>query len=141
MMKYYQLGLQGRSSSNITAVSFPLIAQSLHFEEVDEAPRWRCGTQTHIKKKKKREKGKKGVGSSFLPSAVGATLAQSGPCDHVVKVIGVAGWPALSVVLVAQQSTTKTGPTVARKKSWKQESCLPPPQRVGWWIFFKKLSQ
>lgn len=39
---------------------------------------------------------------------MGATLAQSGPCDHVVKVSGVAVWPALSVVLVARPSTTKT---------------------------------
>lgn len=141
MMKYYQLGLQGRSSSNITAVSFRLIAQSLHFKEADEAPRWRCALRPTFKKKRKREIQKKDVGSSSLPSAVGATWAQPGPCDHVVKVSGVAGWPALSVVLAAQSSTTKTGPTVARKKAWKQEVCTPPSQRVGRWIFFKKLSQ
>lgn len=59
MMKYYQLGLQGRSSSDITAVSFLLIAQSLHFKEADEAPRWRCALRPTFKKKKKREKERK----------------------------------------------------------------------------------
>lgn len=58
MMKYYQLGLQGRSSSNITAVSFFLIAQSLHFKE-DEALRWRCALRPTFAKKKRREKRKK----------------------------------------------------------------------------------
>lgn len=31
----------------------------------------------------------------MLPSAVGVTWGQSGACDHVVKVSGVAGWPPL----------------------------------------------
>lgn len=67
----------------------------LHFEEADETPRWRRALKPVLKKKQKREKKRKKevVGSSVLPSAVGATCGQSGACDHVVKVSGVAGWP------------------------------------------------
>lgn len=78
MMKYYQLGLQGRSSSNITAVSFLLIAQSLHFKEADEAPRWRCALRPTFKKKRGKRKEERRCWQLFAAVCCGSNAGTVG---------------------------------------------------------------
>lgn len=141
MMKYYQLGLQGRSSSNITAVSFLLIAQSLHFKEADKAPRWRCALRPTFKSKRKGKKERKTLLAALCCRLLWEQRGHRR--GHVTMWSRSAGSQVgrPSLLCWRLSRATKTGPTVARKKGCKQEVCLPPSQRVSWWIFFKKLSQ
>lgn len=88
---------------------------------------------------KRQKKNGEVVGSSLLsPSAVGATWGDGG--GHVTMWSRSAGSPVgrpRSVVPAARPSTTKTGPTVARKKAGSRKPAARRPNVLAGGHFSK----